>query len=216
MRGAHDLAQPHGAEARREAGDGIVTGRDNLLQRRGERPLAEPFCLGLVQHAEARVHAGGHRMRREQAPAEPVHGGDPGPLALARGARDLSRPVVLPGLGCRARPGGELAPDPLAKLPRRSLGEREGEDCIGTDPILGHRVAVALDEDPGLTGARPRLREHVAGARRDRRSLLGGGLARGGGRQVVSGGAHPSPFPASPLPAASSTPIERSSRQIGW
>jgi hypothetical protein len=217
VRRPHGLSQPRGVEARHEASGGLGAGLDDLLQRRREGPLAKPCGLELVEDAKAWVHASGHRMRREQAPAEPVDGRDPRPLALARGASDLPRALGLAGLGGGARPGDELAPHPLPKLARRPLGEREGEDRIGTDAVLGHGVAVALDEDAGLAGSRPRLGEYVARARLDRRPLLGCGLRWGSDLEVAGAGGHPAPFPAaSPLPAISSAPIERSSRQIGW
>ena len=123
-------------------------------------------------------------MGGEQAPAEPVDGRDPGPLALSRGAGDLPRPFGLAGVEGGARGGDEPAPNPLPKLARRPLGEREGEDRVGPDAVLGHGFAVALHQDPGLAGARPRLREHVARARLDRRPLLGRGLGRAGRRRV--------------------------------
>ncbi len=122
-----------------------------------------------------------------------------------------------PALGGGPRRGDQLAPDPLAKLARRSLGEREGEDRIGADAVLSHRVAVTVDQDARLAGARPRLREHIARACLDRSSLLGRGLGRASDLLLLVDRAHPAPFPAeSPLPATSSAPIERSSRQIGW
>ena len=105
-----------------------------FLERRVESALAEPRGLGLVEDAEPRVHSGGDRMRRAQAPAEAVDGHDPRPLALARRARDLPRPLGVAALGGVACAPREQAPDPLAKLAGRALREGERQDRSGPTP----------------------------------------------------------------------------------
>ena len=95
----HGIAQPRRVEARREAGGGSVTGLDDLVQRGGERSLAQPLGLELVEDAESRVHARGDRMHGQNAPAEPVHGRDPRPLPFACGASKIPRALGLAGIG---------------------------------------------------------------------------------------------------------------------
>src|SRR5215218_39805 len=105
-------------------------------------------------------------MGRQQPAAEPVDRADPGALRVAGEPPQLPRAL---GVVLGVRPSGKLAANPGAKLARRLLGEREGEDALDARAVLGHCVAIALYEHARLAGPRPRDEEYVAVAGRDGR-----------------------------------------------
>ena len=117
-------------------------------QGRLERLLAQADGRPVVEHGEPGRQAGGQRMGPEQAGAEAVD---------RRDERRL-------GVPCRP-PVAELVQspsDPLAQLPGRPLGERDGEDPRRSHPVLVDRPDEALDEDgrlaaPGVGGQEHRL-----------------------------------------------------------
>ena len=132
----------------------------------------------------------------------------------------MPRALAIPARGRGSGPLHQAAPDPLSQLRGGTLREREGEDLVGPMPVADHAVAIAIDQDAGLSGSGAGLREDVAIAALDRSALRIGRLDL----QVVERrllGDHerellrPAHDPLPPLPP-SSGPIARSRRQIGW
>ena len=158
------------------------------------------------------------------------------PRALGRAGRRLKF-VGTHRVACgaqRPRPGDQLAANAGAHLGGGPFGEREGEDPVDRDLVVGDRSAVAVDEHRRLPRPGPGFEEGVALARGDRLALFGGRRAlarllaraaprgrRWTGRRRLgpgadrsrSGSAVPRPRSSAVL---SSTPIARSSRQIAW
>ena len=166
------------------------------------------------------------RVGGEHPAAEAMDGRDPGSLALPRCARDVAGLLEVAALRGRVGALDQPTPDPLSQLGGGPLGERERQDLLGTQAVLGDGVAVALDQHAGLPGARSGLGEDVTIPARDRVTLRGGGGEDLGrplriGLGVEEGelprrGAGHDPLPPFPLPPPSSEPTARSSRQIGW
>jgi hypothetical protein len=122
--------------------------------------------LGGVEHAEARVDPGRHRVPGQEAVAEAVDRRHPG---TADSRQQLRGP-----LGSQLGPSRQLGADPLAQLGRGLVGEGEGEDRVGGDFAVADKAAVALHHHPGLAGAGAGLEQDVAAADLDRRRLLWG------------------------------------------
>ena len=141
----HD--RPQAADV--EGGDGPlaggVVGFEELFERLVEGLERRSPGLGSVQNPEARVDADRDRVGGEQAVAEAVDRRHP---SAAESRQQLAR-ALGPGLG----PALQLGPEPLAQLGRRLVGEGEGEDGPGGDPLVADQPAVAIDHHAGLAGA---------------------------------------------------------------
>ena len=148
------------------------------LERRFERLGGEPPLGGLVEHAEARVEPGGQRAAAQDPGAEAVDRPDPGGV-------DRARVLHLPQLD-------EAAPDPLAQLGGRLLGEGQRQDRADGDAVLQHRLGEPLDHHRGLAGAGPGREQRRPLAVGDRGALLGraphaGGSLRGSPARQIAG-----------------------------
>ena len=105
----------------------------------------------LVVDDEARGEADGRRLATQDAHAEGVEGRDP--------ARERS--PAQEGLGARLH------------LPRRLVGEGDGQHLVGRHAEVQHEVGDPVGDDPGLAAARPREDQHGALHGPDRLLLLG-------------------------------------------
>ena len=227
-----DRAEPVPVAGRGQC-DRIVAGGERR-ERLVERGSRDPRGLVGVEDPEPRIEAGRHRVGGEQAPAESVNRRDRGRLARPGGLLQPGPPARIAG---GRGPTAELDPDATAHLRRRLLGEGEGEDPVRLDLVGVDRLAVPVDQDPGLAGSRARLEEDVAIAVVDRELLLLGRrparLARGrrlpfglrllrcrrrrilgrrGLEAELLGAVHQTSSSSS---SSSSTGIPRSTRQIG-
>jgi hypothetical protein len=128
-------------------------------ERRIERPAAQRPRARFVQDGEARVQAGGDRVRAQDPRAEPVDRRDPGGLGVAC---ILAAPELEEALAYSR-----------AQLARGLVGERDGQDLLRTQAVLGHAAHEALDEDRRLARAGARADQQRAVATRESRRLLG-------------------------------------------
>ena len=167
-RGHRDLSHPPGPVGGDRKAVSVGIGLDHARDRLARAALTQPHRLGLVEHPKAGIQACSGRVRREQAPAEAVDGRDPGGLGRPGGVEELGRALRVTALALRARPPRELRADPAPQLGRGPLGEREREDLLDAEPVLGDRVAVALHQDARLSGPGAGLQQHVAVAQGDR------------------------------------------------
>ena len=114
----------------------------------------------LLEDGEARIESGRERLCAQQPCAEPMDRADP---RRVDGASVLGLPQL-----------GEAAPDPLAQLGRRLLGEGQREDGGDGHLVAQHRLGEPLHHHRGLAGAGAGSQQRRAGAVADRRPLLGG------------------------------------------
>ena len=92
--------------------------------------------------------------------------------AAQRVDRADDRFVELHPVVGQLRPREHLAPDPLAHLGGRGVGEGDGGQLA--DPVVAKQGDVALHEDARLAAPGARGDEHVAPAVADDRALLAG------------------------------------------
>ena len=205
-----------GGDARRRARRPRRAARRAPRRRRGRaagppRPRRGRGSAGRARRRPGGRRAGGGRSRGSSITQARSVAGAPRRSSSARVGSPASR-------GAAARPSSSRA-DPRAHLGGGALGEGEGEDRVDLDPVLGDRVAVAVDEHRASCRSRrpPRGRRRGRGrrspppARRSSergRSSVGLELAASSSRR-----GHRRPSSESPSPTA---PIARSSRQIGW
>ena len=164
-RGAERLvdAGEHPPEAvravRREQAEAVrLAAGAELGERLLERLAPEHRRLRVVELAEARVEAGGERIRLEQAEAEAVDRRDPR-------AVELAREIV-------AAAARKLRADARAQLAGRAPRVRDDEDRVDVEALVARRAHEALDEHRRLAGARAGGDEDLA------RRLDGGELLR--------------------------------------
>jgi hypothetical protein len=137
---AHDGAQAVGPVGRDELERRRALVAQEAGEGRVERAAAQRPGARVVEDGEARVQAGRDRVPAQHAGAEPVDGGDPGGLGVAR---VLAAPELE-----------ESLTDTGAQLTGRLVGERDGQDLLGAQAVLRHAAHEALDEDRRLAGAR--------------------------------------------------------------
>ena len=175
-------AQDHPLQIGRIGGGEVDRGLPAAGRPRFQRGVVglarQPRRGGLVEHLEVRVQAGRQRMGAQHAGAEAVDGPDPG-------AVDRARVLGLAELG-------EAPPQALAQLPRRLLGEGQGQHGPHRDAVDPHGLREALDHHGGLARAGVGGEQGGAAAVGDRGALLGG----------EGPAAHSSPFSSAvPSPA---------------
>ena len=118
----------------------LVSGTE-LLESDRERLALDHARLRLVEHAESRIDSCGERIGGQQAPAEPVNGGDPGAVEIAS---EVGPSELL-----------KMGSDPRAQLSCRTIGVRDHEQRVDVQPVLDHGPGEALDEHRRLAGAGP-------------------------------------------------------------
>ena len=163
VRAEHDVAQARrigGREVDRRAAEG----GDPRLQRAVVGGRGEPPGGGRLEHAEARVEAGGQRARAQHPRAEAVDRADP---------RGVDGAGVLVLAEVREPP-----PHALAQLAGGLLGERQREDRADGHAVEQHRLDEALDHHGRLARARVGGQQRGAAAVLDRGPLLGGEAGR--------------------------------------
>ncbi len=114
---ADEVAQDRPLPGRGEREPWRVGLGEQLVERVLERALGEQVRLDRVEHPEARVDAGGDRVRREQPAAEAMDRRQPG----AGRARQLAQPPRPAGVAELLRPRGaapQLGAHPAAQLAR--------------------------------------------------------------------------------------------------
>ena len=169
------LSQPASVEGGGEPRRRATSGFNRLLERDVEGPLGDPPRLDLVQDSKLRIHArprpdAWHTARLQKPWIVVIQARSPSRAARAMSAarsefapvRRLSRAPADRRRWTRSRSS------PAARSVKVKARMRSGRDLV-----LGHAVAVALDEDAGLPGPGPRLGEDVTVPRRDRGPLRG-------------------------------------------
>ena len=135
----------------------MVVGVGGFLQRvdAGRDDLELGLIVGEDPHG--RVYRRLHGILSQDTAAQRVNRADDRFVEL--------RPVV-----CQLRPRQHLAPDPLAHLGGRGVGERHGGQL--PDPVVVEQGHVALHEHARLAASGARGHQHVAPAVADDCGLL--------------------------------------------
>ena len=142
----------------RQAGHDLACGVvEELVEEVLEALLDGELALQVVEHGEPRRQAGFDRQLEQDAAGEGVERADGGVVEGVEGG---------PPRCCRGS-GAELAPEAVAELGCRLLGERDGGDGVDRDALVDERED-APDEGSGLAGAGTGLHEEGrAGGRAD-------------------------------------------------